>query len=886
MSVTAANRDRVRVDGKFFRLGEQKFYAKGVTYGPFAPGEDKSHFPPRAQLERDLLQIRALGANTLRVYTVPPRWLLDLAHTHGLKLLVDVPWWKNGCFLDSAETRAAARKAVHDAVAACAHHPAIFAFSVVNEIPPDLVRWSGAEKVADFIDELVAVAKEVDPECLCTFANFPPTEFLQPRNLDFFTFNVYLHHPKPFDNYLARLQMIADTKPLLLGEFGADSGREGETAKSEMLGWQLETAFNGGVAGAFVFSFTDDWWKDGHPVLDWHFGVVTREREPKASFAAVQAAFQIAPHFALPRYPKVSVVVASYNGGKTLPACLASLEQLNYPNYEVILVDDGSTDDTAQIAERYRMEFDDRRPTTAEVRSQEAGGKRAESDLSTLNAQRSTPPPPRMRIIRQINFGLSVARNTGIAAANGEIVAFTDSDCRADEDWLHYLVGDLLRSDFTGIGGHNFLPPEDGWVPAAVMASPGGPAHVMLTDRLAEHIPGCNMAFYKWALDEISGFDAIYRKAGDDVDVCWRLQQRGYKIGFSPSGFVWHYRRATVQAYLKQQRGYGEAEALLVRKHPEYFNDIGSSIWRGRIYTAAKIGVVTRAPIIYHGVFGSAFFQSIYAPSPSMFLMLMTSLEWHVLVTLPLLTLGIAFAGVKFPLLLPLGIASALASLALCIIAGLQSEIPRAKRVRMSRPLVALLFFLQPIWRGWARYSERLLLRQTPLSAHETLDTLNLKRSRDRFEMAGYWADQPVDRMEFLGAILRKLDQQGWQNKADNGWSEFDVEIYGSRWCRLRLITATEHHQGGKQLVCCRMTTGWSLLGRMTFWAAFGLVLMISTTAGMLFEWLHCAWLLPLWLGWLLQTQQRDFRRILTVLLDEVAGQFSLTKVDKKPATK
>ncbi len=871
MPATAANLDRVRVDGKFFRLGGKKFYAKGVTYGPFAPGEDKSHFPPRAQLERDFLKIRELGANTLRVYTVPPRWLLDLAQAHELKLLVDVPWWKNGCFLDSAETRTAARKAVHDAVAACAHHPAIFAFSVVNEIPPDLVRWSGAAGVADFIDELVAVAKDVDADSLCTFANFPPTEFLQPRNLDFFTFNVYLHHPKPFDNYLARLQMIADTKPLLLGEFGADSGREGEPAKCEMLRWQIETAFNNGVAGAFVFSFTDDWWKDGHPVLDWHFGVVTRERQPKASFTVVQQAFKIAPHFALPRYPKVSVVVASYNGGKTLPACLSSLEQLNYPNYEVILVDDGSTDDTAQIATNYRMEFDDRRPT-------------ASTQLSTLNPQPSAATRPRMRIIRQTNFGLSVARNTGIAAATGEIVAFTDSDCRADEDWLHYLGGDLLRSDFTGIGGHNFLPPEDGWIPAAVMASPGGPAHVMLSDRLAEHIPGCNMAFYKWALDEISGFDAIYRKAGDDVDVCWRLQQRGYKIGFSPAGFVWHYRRATVQAYLKQQRGYGEAEALLVRKHPEYFNDIGSSIWRGRIYTAAKIGVVTRAPIIYHGVFGSAFFQSIYTPSPSMFLMLMTSLEWHVLVTLPLMTLGIAFAGVKFPLLLPLGIASALASLTLCIVAGWQSEIPRDKRVRRSRPLVALLFFLQPIWRGWARYSERLQLRQTPLSAHETLDTLNLKRSRNRFEMAGYWADQPVDRMEFLGAILRKLDQQGWQNKADNGWSEFDVEIYGSRWCHLQLITATEHHQGGKQLFCCRMTTGWSLLGRTAFWAAFGLVLMLSTTVGMLFPWLHCVWLLPLWLGWLLNNQQRNFRRILTVLLDEVAAQFKLMKVEKKPA--
>ncbi|NBR87675.1 MAG: glycosyltransferase, partial [Verrucomicrobia bacterium] len=791
------------------------------------------------------------------------------------KLLVDVPWWKNGCFLDSADTKAAARKAVHDAVAACAHHPAIFAFSVVNEIPPDLVRWSGAEKVAAFIDDLVTVAKSVDPECLCTFANFPPTEFLQPRTLDFFTFNVYLHHAKPFDNYLARLQMIADTKPLLLGEFGVDSVRESEASKCEMFRWQIETAFNCGVAGAVVFAFTDDWWKDGHQVLDWHFGVVTRERQPKDSFAVVRDAFKIAPHFTLPRWPKVSVVVASYNGGKTLPACLTSLERLNYPNYEVILVDDGSTDDTAQIAARYRMEVDDRRPEAGD-RSKEIGDRAAPSQLPTI-------PRPRMRIIRQINFGLSVARNTGIHASEGEIVAFTDSDCRADEDWLHYLVGDLLRGGFTGIGGHNFLPPEDGWIPTAVMASPGGPAHVMLTDRLAEHIPGCNMAFYKWALDEISGFDPIYRKAGDDVDVCWRLQQRGYQIGFSPAGFVWHYRRATVRAYLKQQRGYGEAEALLVRKHPEYFNDIGSSIWHGRIYTTAKIGVVTRSPIIYHGVFGSAFFQSIYAPSPSMFLMLITSLEWHVLVTLPLLTLGIAGAGVKFPLLLPLGIASALASLTLCVIAGRQAEIPAAKRTFWSRPLVAWLFLVQPIVRGWARYSERLMLQQTPLSAHETLDTLDLKRRRDeRFELAGYWADYPLDRMEFLGAILRELDKQGWQNKTDNGWSEFDVEIYGSRWCHLRLITATEHHQGGKQMVRCRMNTGWSLLGRMTFWAAFGLVLMISTTVGMVFPWLNLIWIVPVWLGWLLQTQQRDFRRILTVLLDEVAAKFHLTKVERK----
>src|SRR2546423_10562724 len=128
-------------------------------------------------------------------------------------------------------------------------------------------------------------------------------------------------------------------------------------------------------------------------------------------------------------------------------------------------------------------------------------------------------------------------------------------------------------------------------------------------------------------------FDGFFHRAGVDVDVCGRLQERGYKIVSSPAGFVGHYRRSTVKAYLKQQEGYGQAEALLAAKHPEYFNAFGGGIWRGRIYTPSKFGVLVQRSVIYHGVFGSGFFQKLYAPAPAYALMFLTSLEYHALVT-------------------------------------------------------------------------------------------------------------------------------------------------------------------------------------------------------------------------------------------------------------
>lgn len=831
---TSASHPRVIVDGKFFRAGEKKFYLKGLTYGPFAPNQQEEMFPSREQSARDFSQIRELGANLLRVYDVPPAWFLDLAAEQGLKLLIDIPWHKHRCFLDSERSRREAQAAVHEAVLAGRGHPAVFAYSVANEIPPEIVRWSGVRKVATFLDELVEVGKSVDPDCLCTFTSFPPTEFLHPQNIDFVCFNVYLHYRKVFETYLARLQTLADTKPLVLGEFGIDSIREGETRKCDVLAWQIESAFRGGLAGTVLFSYTDDWYQGGQQIEDWAFGLTTRERKPKGSFEVVRKSYHTAPYFPLPGSPKVSVVVACYNGARTLKACLNSLVVLNYPDYEVILVDDGSTDASAQIAQNY----------------------------------------PKIKYLRQPNLGLSVARNTGIAAATGEVVAFTDADCRADEDWLHYLVGDLLSDQFVGIGGHNFLPPEDSIVAAAVVVSPGGPAHVMLTDRDAEHVPGCNMAFYKWALEEIGGFDPVFRKAGDDVDVCWRLQERGYKIGFSHAGFVWHYRRSSVPAYLEQQSGYGEAEALLARKHPEYFNLFGGGIWRGRIYTVAKFGVILQRPIIYHGLFGSGFFQKLYTPQPVFLLMFCTSLEYYVLFTAPLLVLAVYFSALR-----PVALASFLISLAICVVAAIQAELPKSKRRFWSRPLVGLLFFLQPIMRGWARYKWRLNLRSAPgITSYEPVSEHRLER-REALETVDYWSEGSGDRYSFLQKVLTKLDQQGWQNKPDLGWSEHDVEIFGRRWSRLRLTTVTEDVSGKKKVFRCRLQATWSLRARIAFWSMVGGQFLLIGLLAKVQPWIWMILLTIPVFGWYLEQEKRNLQLLIAALLDEVARQSGFLKL-------
>src|SRR5260370_11193710 len=115
------------------------------------------------------------------------------------------------------------------------------------------------------------------------------------------------------------------------------------------------------------------------------------------------------------------------------------------------------------------------------------------------------------------------------------------------------------------MGGLSVAPHGDGLVADCVAHAPGGAVHVLLSNRKAEHVPGCNMAFRRFALKAIAGFDPQFHVAGDDVDVCWRLQQQGWSLGFSPSAATVPPPRKFLSAYLWPQNWYREAPARATR---------------------------------------------------------------------------------------------------------------------------------------------------------------------------------------------------------------------------------------------------------------------------------------------------------------------------------
>ena len=749
------DRQRVAAVGKCLRLVGAKFLLDGVSYGPFAPNSRGAPFPEDEQLARDLAHIASLGFNTLRLYELPDETVLREAAKRGLRLLVGVPWAEHVDFLSDAAVREDVVARVRAAVARLAPHPQVLAFLVGNEIEKTLVRWMGPRRVRAFLERLISTARRIAPEALFAYATYPSTEYLVPRNASFLAVNVYLEKPDAWRKYLLRLQNLAGNKPLVITEHGLDAGSHGEQAQADALRWQRQALHSTGVAGGVWFSYTDEWQRGGRAVSGWRFGLVDAERRERPA-CETRRAMATQGAAAPARGPRFSVIVCTRNGSATLRGCLEAIERQSWPDREVLVIDDGSTDATREIASSF----------------------------------------PFVRYHHQPPAGLGVARNFGLRLAQGEILAYTDDDCLPDEDWLARLATAFDDPRWVAAGGPNIPPPARNRTEALVASAPGAPTHVLLTDEEAEHLPGCNLAIRKSALQAIGGFHPDFHAAGDDVDVCWRLREAGGRLRFVPAAFVWHHRRFSVRAYLRQQSGYGQAEALLMKHHPSRFGPLGGARWRGAIYGD---GLGLRDPdegAVYHGPFGFAPFQAIYSKGIVPWWDLFAGVLWVALVLLALVLRQPSAA-----LLLTLGAMWAAWNRG----GGDSAPEPRTCGERL---LLWLLCLAQPVVREWSRLAGMIRLGSRPSIRPSLPEIVIPGRPRKLSWSAAclaFWSEEGVGREAWLAEFRKLLAEKGIPFREDDGWRRFDLELFPAKALSQGVASVTEYHGGDRMLTRVRV---------------------------------------------------------------------------------
>lgn len=230
--------------------------------------------------------------------------------------------------------------------------------------------------------------------------------------------------------------------------------------------------------------------------------------------------------------PKISVVIPVYNCERTIGGCLDGIIAQDYPNFEVIVVDDGSTDQTAGICRTY-------------------------ADIKMICVQ---------------NGGPSRARNIGATMATGEILVFTDGDCLAEPGWLTELARGFAQPGTAGVGGDQKSPEDEtlfGRRVQGILKQLGVVTYyTQIVSVMVEtpHNPSCNAAYLQRVFEEVGGFDEGLWP-GEDVDLDIRIRRQGYTLIYNPAAVVRHYRPGTYGGFSRMMRRYGASAWQLFRRY-------------------------------------------------------------------------------------------------------------------------------------------------------------------------------------------------------------------------------------------------------------------------------------------------------------------------------
>lgn len=710
--------------GKFFTRNGEKIFFKATRFNGL---KTPLNFEAKLSLLKRLDKLKAAHTTGLLLAQEHADAVLDLASQAGLPALVELEVARDE-LLNPAAMRAAIERIGH-LLALFTGRAGLAGYIINCSVEQDAIRAHGLERVRRSFARLIARIRECDDRALVAVRHRADTQALALLDEDFIYADVPPLDPVELREYLLTLHNIAEARPLVV-EFGNASPGQDEA---------VEVAFGSGAAGVVAQPLPA-------PASDRWLGTRTLKASELMPFMTLNGTCPPRPS----RTPMVSVIVCAYNAERTIRPCLESLCKLNYPNFEIIVVDDGSRDGTAEIAAAF-------------------------SDF---------------RLIRQPNRGLGYARNVGLQSARGEIIAYTDSDCAVDPDWLTLLVRAMLEQGSDGCGGPNYAPHEDGRIEACVAAAPGAPCPVLIGEETAEHLAGCNMAFRKEALLKIGGFDPQFTAAGDDVDVCWRMIDAGYRLGYCPAAFVWHFRRNTAKAYFAQQRGYGRAEAMLYALYPERFNILGQIKWHGTVPGLARTvpGGGSRR-VNWNSPRASV--PTVFDPALGVASFLPLTFEWMAACVLA------AFGCFMFDV----SVMPALGMLLLGPIWALhyarRAQIEKCHDGVFSRMVVAYLAWTGPLVRAIARYRAPARACAVPERAPGGGHGASISWLTRSFRLA-YWSESWVTRDRLLERTAACLSRSGHPAIADSGWKDFDLEVMPRLCTRVQLRSADEGHAGGR----------------------------------------------------------------------------------------
>ena len=261
---------------------------------------------------------------------------------------------------------------------------------------------------------------------------------------------------------------------------------------------------------------------------------------------------------ALLEFPMVSIIVPVHNRPGEIEECLKSLEGLDYPadRLETIVVDDASTDHTPEIVSRFSVR------------------------LIRLKNNRQAP----------------YCRNLAAEKTSGDILAFVDSDCLVDSLWLKELLPTFRSASMGAVGGlvdsyfnRSGLDRYEAVNSSLIMGQHG--MRSQKTDT-AFYVPSCNLLVKRNVFRSIGGFREEL-VVGEDVDLCWRIQDQGFQVAFQPVGRVLHKHRNRLLPFCKRRFEYGTSESLLQKLHPKRSKKMVFPVAGSLFLTAGAITMAT-----------------------------------------------------------------------------------------------------------------------------------------------------------------------------------------------------------------------------------------------------------------------------------------------------